>query len=503
MRVDGDVVRVLASERRRGGAVLQEVAGHPVVRAGTSEVLHRLAEVASVRLGAPFAGRPHQHEREARLEGHGDEGGLAVARDSFDPHALGVDRGQRLEVVERAGCAPGPRPQRPPLLGRPAVALVGEADDALGQTGAVVGLDAGGAERHVTPASGDELLGGGRSGGLLEAREPRQRLAGHVAPAEHHQDRNRSFGIHGHDDRHLDVHRDRGVGGVVDVPDHPPGHDRLAADRRLHGLGHRPGDLRHAFGHAAVDLALEVEGDLRTPLLPPLLRGRDLAAVLQRQDVRPVRIRVGLGRIVVRRARLAGGCTAVEAGPKLRDAQSLHHLGVVFARELIQARALLGTEQERVRRGGRRGGRGRWRLGGKPRGQDAHSEKNEDTPGDWHEDKLRSGRRQPRGLAACGHHKPLLRRSRERDAHGGHDGREVGLEGRQGRQVECGVRGRRDGQRGLSRRRGDERRQGRLHLDAPEGRGRRDHGGRVQLRCRPRQSRLRLEPAPAPDRHSA
>ncbi len=288
-----------------------------------------------------------------RLEGHGDESGLAVARDPFDPHPLGVDRRQRLQVVERAGRAPGPRAQRSPLLRRPALALVGEPDDARGEAGSVVGLDAGGAERDVTPAGGDELLRGRRGGGLLEPGESRQRLAGHVAPAEHHQDGHRPLGIHGHDHRHLDVHAYGGMRGIVDVPDHSASHDRLAPDRGLHGLGHRPRDLRHTFGHTAVDLALEILGDLRTPPPPPHLGGRDLVAVLQSQGVRPVGIGVRLGGIVVRRARLAGGCAAVGAGPKLRDAELPHHVGVVFARELLQARALFGAEQERVRGSGR------------------------------------------------------------------------------------------------------------------------------------------------------
>ena len=134
------------------------------------------------------------------------------------------------------------------------------------------------------------------------------------------------------------------------MADHPPGHDGLAADRRLHGLGHRPGDLRHVGGHAAVDLALEVLDDLRTPLLPPRLGGRDLAAVLQGQGVRPVRIGVGLGGIVVGRVRLAGGALPFGPGRSFVMPELPHHVGVVLARELIQARALLGAEQERVRR---------------------------------------------------------------------------------------------------------------------------------------------------------
>jgi hypothetical protein len=366
VRVHGNVVRVPCAERRLGRAVPEEVARHPVVFAGPGEVLHLLPEVATVRLGAAFAGRADQHHREARLEGHGDEGGLAVAGDAFDAHAPRVDGGQRFEVVERARRAPGPRAQRSPLLGCPAPSLVGETDDARGEAGAVVRLDAGGAERHVAPAGGDELIGRRWSGGILHAREPEHRVAGHAAGAEHHQDRNRPLRVDGDDDRHLDVHRDRGMGGIVDVPDDSPGHDGLTADGGLHGLGDLPRDLRHVAGHTAVDLSLEVLDDLRAPLLPPQLRGRDLPAVLQGQDFGPVRIGVGLVGIVVGGAGLACDRAAVRARAQLRDAELPQHVGVVLARELVQARALLGAQQERVRGCGR-GCRRRRRLGPQPR----------------------------------------------------------------------------------------------------------------------------------------
>jgi hypothetical protein len=91
----------------------------------------------------------------------------------------------------------------------------------------------------------------------------------------------RPLGLDGQHDRDLDVHRDRRMAELSTCPITPPSHDRLAADRGLHGLGHRPRDLRHVCGHPAVDLALEVLGDLRTPPLPPRLGGRDLASVLQ------------------------------------------------------------------------------------------------------------------------------------------------------------------------------------------------------------------------------
>ena len=45
VRVDRDVVRVLAPERPLCGAVLQEIAGHPVVLPGSGEVLDRFARL--------------------------------------------------------------------------------------------------------------------------------------------------------------------------------------------------------------------------------------------------------------------------------------------------------------------------------------------------------------------------------------------------------------------------------------------------------------------------
>ena len=110
VRIDREVARVLAAERRLGGAVLQEVAGHPVVLAGAGEVLDRLAEVAAVQLGAAFAGRADQDHREARLEGHGDERGLAVARDAL--RCRRAWRRPRAASRGSRGRGPRPRPRR-------------------------------------------------------------------------------------------------------------------------------------------------------------------------------------------------------------------------------------------------------------------------------------------------------------------------------------------------------------------------------------------------------
>ena len=142
---------VLAAERRFGGAVLHEVAGHPVVLAA-GEALHGLAEVAAQQRGSAFAGRADQHHGEALIEGHGDERGLAVARDAFDADMLRVDGGIGLEIIEAAARAPGPGAQRAPVFRLARLAFVDQADDAAREAGAVVGLHAGGIEAARSPS---------------------------------------------------------------------------------------------------------------------------------------------------------------------------------------------------------------------------------------------------------------------------------------------------------------------------------------------------------------
>ena len=92
------------------------------------------------------------------VERHRDERRLAVARHAFDADLLRVDGLVGLEIVEAARRAPRPRAQRAPVVRLARLALVDEADDALRQAGAVVGLNAAGIERREAPAVGDELL---------------------------------------------------------------------------------------------------------------------------------------------------------------------------------------------------------------------------------------------------------------------------------------------------------------------------------------------------------
>ena len=54
------------------------------------EILHRLSPIAAMQFGAAFAGRADQNHGEARVERHGHQRGLAVARNAFDADVLGV-----------------------------------------------------------------------------------------------------------------------------------------------------------------------------------------------------------------------------------------------------------------------------------------------------------------------------------------------------------------------------------------------------------------------------
>jgi hypothetical protein len=115
-----------------------------------------------MQLGAAFPRGAHEHDREPRVERHGDERGLAESRDAFDPDLFRVDQVVGFQIVERARRAPGPRTQRAPVVRLARPAAVGEPDDPVRQPRAMVGLDARGADRGVAPPVGDQLLGGGR-----------------------------------------------------------------------------------------------------------------------------------------------------------------------------------------------------------------------------------------------------------------------------------------------------------------------------------------------------
>ena len=222
---------------------------------------------------------------------------FAVTRNAFDADFLRVHGGIGFEIIQSARRAPGPRAQRAPVIRLARLAFVDEADDAFRQSRAVVGLNAVGTDRRVTPARGDELFGRGRAGIRAAASTERaEAIRGRgfagasrkVPPnaTEHHQHRHGTFGVRGSDQGHLNVHLDRRAGRVVHVADELFRDDRNLADHAIRRLRcDRPRDFRNILRHAAKDFALEVLDDFRAALLPPLLRRRDLLPALQRERI--------------------------------------------------------------------------------------------------------------------------------------------------------------------------------------------------------------------------
>src|SRR5215472_15930213 len=93
---------------------------------------------------------------------HRDACRLAMARDALDADVFRIHRRIRLQVIESASRAPSPRAQRSPVIRLARLALVNEPDDAAGESGPVVGLDAGGVDGCKTPPFRDDLPSRGR-----------------------------------------------------------------------------------------------------------------------------------------------------------------------------------------------------------------------------------------------------------------------------------------------------------------------------------------------------
>ncbi len=111
MRIYREVTGRPAAERRFLSAVLQEIAGHPVVLAGAGQVLDRLAPVPAMQLRAALARRANQHDGKPPVVRHRHECGLAIPRDTFDADLFRVDRLVGFKIVEAARGAPGPGAQ--------------------------------------------------------------------------------------------------------------------------------------------------------------------------------------------------------------------------------------------------------------------------------------------------------------------------------------------------------------------------------------------------------
>ena len=172
-----------------------------MVFARPGQGLDGLAEAPPMEGGAPFAGGADESHEEAGLEGEGHERGFAVAGDAFDPHVSRVHGRVGLEIVQSPRGAPGPGPQRVPIVRLAKASLVDETDDAACEPGAVVGLDAARVDHGIAPPVLEQLLRG------LEQERPEGRVAlveifgrwlagrGERAAAEPNQQRHRSLRV--------------------------------------------------------------------------------------------------------------------------------------------------------------------------------------------------------------------------------------------------------------------------------------------------------------------
>src|SRR5262249_24647927 len=133
MRIDGEIAGILAAKRGFGSAVLEEIAGHPVIFVRTGEIFDGFAKIAAVAFRAGFAGRADEDESEARVEGHGDESGFAVAGNAFDANLFRVHGLVGFEIVKTARCAPRPCTQCAPIVWFACLPLVDQTNDSLPQ----------------------------------------------------------------------------------------------------------------------------------------------------------------------------------------------------------------------------------------------------------------------------------------------------------------------------------------------------------------------------------
>jgi hypothetical protein len=61
-----------------------------MIFARSGKILHRFAPIAAVQFRAAFSGRSNQSQRKTRIECHGHQRRLAVARNALDPNMPGV-----------------------------------------------------------------------------------------------------------------------------------------------------------------------------------------------------------------------------------------------------------------------------------------------------------------------------------------------------------------------------------------------------------------------------
>ncbi len=159
--------------------------------------------------------RADEPDCEARLVGHRNERRLAVARRGLRwPRVVSVDVAIRSPGSRARALAPTPTRGVRPSRRACALGLVGEADDSVRESSAVVGLDAGGREQRKSPAFLQYLLAPVLRSGPGVAGMPGRGL-NHSSITDGHW----AEFCAGVVSAQLDVDGDLRIGAVVDVAD--------------------------------------------------------------------------------------------------------------------------------------------------------------------------------------------------------------------------------------------------------------------------------------------
>src|SRR5437773_10625616 len=102
----------------------------------------------------------------------------------------------------------------------------------------------------------------------------------------------------------------------------------MRTDGRVFGAGAGPGDSRRVRRNTAIHLAPEILNDFGAPSMPPDIAGRDFRSALQRQGVRQIGDRIGLGLVVIRM--VGDALIPAGAGAESLDTELLQHVLMVF-----------------------------------------------------------------------------------------------------------------------------------------------------------------------------
>ena len=158
MRVNGDIS---CGFGRIGGAVFDEVAGHPI-EFPARKVLYRFTEDVSVKFCPTLARRANKANRDPGIKGLGNQGGLAVTRNTFDSDLAGVHVGvwRCREIVDQSTQTPSPSSQCPPIFWFAGHSFVAQANDSHFEM-VVVGLDRVWVDGSISPTVFDGLVSPG------------------------------------------------------------------------------------------------------------------------------------------------------------------------------------------------------------------------------------------------------------------------------------------------------------------------------------------------------